>query len=63
MPFLGDWTSDLGSGSDTTYSSGDNLWVYSDGVWDSEEEREILEDAEYIVWKSYRNILGVVCDR
>ena len=53
--FLGDWTSDLDGGSDGC-SSDDRPWVYSDGEWDSEfegsfdleEEREILEDVEYL---------------
>ena len=53
--FLGDWTSDLDSSSDEC-ASDDSPWVYSDCVWDSEfegsfdseEEREILEDVEYL---------------
>ena len=53
--FSGDWTSDLDSGSDTC-GSGDSPWVYSgsvcdselEGSFDSEEEREVLEDAEYL---------------
>jgi hypothetical protein len=48
--FAGDLTSDLEGGSD------DGSWDHSDGVWDSEfegsldseEDREILEDGEYL---------------
>ena len=53
--FSGDWTSDLEGGSDRC-GSDDSPWVYRDSVWDSEfegsfdseEEREILEDVEYL---------------
>jgi len=53
--FAGDWTSDLEGSSDRS-GSDDSPWDYSDGVWDSEfegsfdseEEREILEDVEYL---------------
>ena len=53
--FAGDWTSDLEGGSDGC-GSDDSPWDHSDGVWDSEfegsldseEDREILEDVEYL---------------
>jgi hypothetical protein len=53
--FTGDWTSDLEGGSERC-GSDDIPWVYSDSVWDSEfegffdsdDERQILEDVEYL---------------
>jgi hypothetical protein len=53
--FAGDWTTDLEGGSDRC-GSDDSPWDHSDGVWDSEfegsldseEDREILEDVEYL---------------
>ena len=53
--FAGDWTSDLDGGSERG-GSDDSPWAYSDSKWDSEfegpfdseEEREILEEVEYL---------------
>ena len=44
--FVGDWTSD---GSDDSWDNSDGVWDSEfEGSFDEEEEREILEDVEYL---------------
>ena len=47
--FVGDWTSDLEGGSDSPWDCSEGVWDSEfEGSLDSEEEREILEDAGYL---------------